>query len=82
MLELALLLFGIFLGLGLLFGLAFVFKGAAVIDPAAVNGTLGFKLLILPGCVVLWPYLLTRWLRQAPPPEERSAHRRAKPSSH
>lgn len=49
--------------LGLVFAIAFVFKGAARLDPDAVAGTLGFRILILPGAAALWPWLLVRWMR-------------------
>ncbi len=65
----------IYLGLGGLFGIAFAFAGAKAIDPAAKNGSIGFKLLIIPGAAFFWPYLLKRWIAKSPPPEERSAHR-------
>jgi hypothetical protein len=68
---------GAYLAIGLLFGIVFAFAGAKVIDPNAASGTLGFKLLIIPGCAIFWPYLLKRWIGKTPPPEECSAHRRA-----
>ena len=66
---------GIYAGLGLLFAVAFVIRGAARIDPAAVGGSWGFRLAILPGVVALWPLLARRWAGGMPPPEERNAHR-------
>ncbi len=66
---------GVYAGLGLLFGVAFVLRGAARIDPQAVGGSWGFRLAILPGVVALWPLLARRWARGGPPPEERSPHR-------
>ena len=67
---------GIYLAVGVLFAPLFAFRGAKRIDPGADPGTLGFRLLILPGAVLLWPLLLFRWLRgPATPPEERNAHR-------
>lgn len=76
-LQFLLITLGIYMALGLVFGVVFAFLGAKSIDPSAANGTLGFKLLILPGCAVFWPYLLMRWVKKSPPPEEYSAHRRA-----
>ena len=49
---------GIYLLLGLLFSLFFLWKGAAKIDAGAEGGSIGFKLLILPATVVFWPFLL------------------------
>jgi len=49
--------------------------GLRRLDPAAARGGLGFKLLILPGMVALWPLLLRRFMRG--PVNERNAHDRA-----
>jgi hypothetical protein len=70
-----LILLGLYFGLGLLFGLAFVLKGVGVIDPVARSGTLGFRLLIFPGAIALWPILAKRWLKPIPP-QENNSHRR------
>jgi hypothetical protein len=51
---------------GVLFAVPFVWRGAGVVEPVAREGTLGFRLLILPGAITLWPYLLFRWLRARP----------------
>jgi hypothetical protein len=63
------------LAVGALFAIPFVLVGAGRIDPTARTGTWGFRLLILPGAVALWPLLAARWLRGGGPPEERGAHR-------
>ena len=66
---------GAYVAIGLLFGLAFVWRGVNRIDPAAVDGGWGFRLLILPGAVIFWPYLGRRWWRGEQAPEEWSRHR-------
>ena len=66
---------GIYAALGLAFGIAFVLRGAARIDPQAAGGSWGFRLAILPGVAALWPILARRWAAGTPPPEERNAHR-------
>ena len=48
---------------GLLFAVAFALRGAAAIDPAARDSGWGFRLLIIPGAMALWPVLAKRWLR-------------------
>jgi hypothetical protein len=48
---------------GLLFGVCFITLGVGRLDPMAKGAGLGFRLLILPGVVALWPLLLYRWLR-------------------
>ncbi len=74
----ALLLLGGYGLLGLLFAVAFAFVGVQRIDPHAVGAGWGFRLLVLPGAVAFWPWLLYRWLKGAhTPPVERTAHREA-----
>ena len=71
----------LYLGMGLVFALLFAWRGAAAIDPAAREGTIGFRLLIVPASALLWPLLLARWARRSPPPAEHNAHRDAARSS-
>jgi hypothetical protein len=52
-----------YLAAGLLFAPAFAWRWAARLDPAAGRGTLGFRLLLLPGAALLWPYLAWRLVR-------------------
>ena len=54
-------LFEAYLVFGLLFAVAFVVWGAARIDAVAQDGTRGFRLLLAPGAVLLWPVLLVKW---------------------
>jgi hypothetical protein len=70
---------GVYAGLGLLFAIAFVTRGVGRIDPAAKGASWGFRLIVTPGVVALWPLLLRRWAAGAPPPVERNAHRAASP---
>ena len=72
------LLLGLYLACGLVFAVPFALTGVAKIDPHAVGSGWGFRLLIVPGALLLWPWLLRRWLRGPhSPPEERNAHRQA-----
>ena len=65
-----------YLAAGTLFAVPFVVWGVGRLDPVAERGTLGFRLLILPGVAMLWPLLLFRLVRGVrTPPEERNAHR-------
>jgi hypothetical protein len=59
---------GIYLICGFLFALAFVFKGARVIDEGAKDSTLGFKIIIIPASMVFWPLLLVKWVRASKKP--------------
>lgn len=68
----------VFITLGLLFASWFVTWGVARLDPSARGAGLGFRLLIFPGVVAWWPWLVWRWWRGATaPPVERNAHRQA-----
>jgi hypothetical protein len=62
---------------GCVFAPFFVWKGAASMDPVAASGSMGFRLLILPGCALLWPWLFHRWLQREGRRVEDSPHRRA-----
>lgn len=66
-----------YFGLGLLFALPFVVFGVRRIDAGARHATVGFRLIIVPGSMALWPVLALRWLRPASQRLESNAHRRA-----
>lgn len=71
-------LLGIYALLGLLFAPFFVLRGVEQLDPSAQQSTWGFRVLIVPGVMALWPLLLLRLLRGVPhPPIENNAHRKA-----
>ena len=66
-----------YLLIGAGFSVPFALWWAGRLDPVAAHGTRGFRLLILPGVVLLWPLLAFRLLRgDTRPPMERTAHRR------
>ncbi len=48
-------------GIGLAFAVAFAVRGAGTIDPAARHASWGFRILIIPSAVALWPVLARRW---------------------
>ena len=48
---------GAYLAVGLLFAVRFSVRWAGRLAPAAKAGTLGFRVLIVPGAVLLWPLL-------------------------
>jgi hypothetical protein len=62
---------------GLLFAIPFALAGVKRIDPHAVHGSWGFRVVIIPGTIAFWPLLLRRWRTGVrKPPEECNAHRR------
>lgn len=57
-------------------GVVVSFFGIKHLDPAAKNGTIGFKLLIIPGLSVFWPFFMYRWMKGiSEPPVESNSHR-------
>jgi len=52
-----------YFSLGVLFAAAFLTAGISRVDPLAKGSGAGFRLMILPGVVALWPLLLARWIR-------------------
>jgi Na+-driven multidrug efflux pump len=75
-------LLGLYLLLGILFAVPFVIRGVGKIDPNAREGSRGFRILITPGVIALWPLLLRRIIRGLhEPPAEKNAHRVAAASS-
>ncbi len=46
---------------GVLFALFFLSKGIEKMDIAAHGSGWGFRLIILPGTIVLWPVLFKKW---------------------
>src|SRR5262245_53022075 len=49
--------------IGLLFAIPFAWRWSARLDPVAAKGTIGFRLLVIPGAVLLWPWLTAKLLR-------------------
>ncbi len=74
--EILLTVLGAYLLMGLLFAVPFAFFGARAFDPSAVQGTLGFKLIIIPGAALLWPLMAKRWISRTQPTES-TAHRKS-----
>jgi hypothetical protein len=51
----------LYAAIGAVVAVAFAARGVTQVQPAAVS--LGARILILPGTMALWPYVLARWLR-------------------
>ena len=47
---------------GVIFAVFFLMRGIYRLDKQARQSSLGFRLIILPGVVALWPLLLKRWI--------------------
>jgi hypothetical protein len=57
---------GLYLLLGALVAIPFAWRWSGRLDPVAAHGTSGFRLLLIPGAILLWPLLLSRVLRSRP----------------
>ena len=51
---------GVYFGIGFLFGLYFIMKGAAKIDPLMANTKKKVRFLLFPGVVATWPLLINK----------------------
>jgi len=64
MVEILLIIAAIYLVLGVLFLIPFLIKGLNKIDEGAHGSTIGFKIIIIPGVIVFWPVLLSKWMKK------------------
>jgi Na+-driven multidrug efflux pump len=60
--NIILIVAAIYLAIGFLFVIPFVIKGAQKVDEGAHGGSIGFRIIIIPGTMVFWPLLLKRWM--------------------
>lgn len=60
--ELALWAAQIYAAAGFAAGVAFIAFGIGKVDPAAAGFRPLFWVVVLPGCIVLWPLVLRRWM--------------------
>jgi len=51
---------GVYFIIGLFFGLYFLFKGATKIDPIMEDTKKKVRVLLVPGVIVTWPFLIGR----------------------
>jgi hypothetical protein len=51
---------GVYFLIGLLFGLYFLFKGATKIDPLMQDTKKKVRVLLVPGVIATWPFLIGR----------------------
>ena len=64
MVEILLIIAAIYLLGGVLFVIPFLMNGLEKIDEGAHGSTIGFKIIIIPGVIVLWPLLLSKWMKK------------------
>ena len=62
MVQILLTVAAAYLALGVLFVIPFLMKGLNKVDEGAHGSTIGFKIIIIPGVIVLWPVLLRKWM--------------------
>jgi hypothetical protein len=55
----------LYAAIGAAVALAFAAFGVTRVQPALVS--LGARILILPGALALWPYVLVRWIKAVRP---------------
>jgi hypothetical protein len=53
----------IYIACGIVFALPFVIKGVTGVDEGTYGTKLGFRLIILPGTIIFWPLLLSKWVK-------------------
>jgi len=77
--EWSLVALGAYVAIGLVFGLYFVARAVERVDHLARGSTFGFRVLIFPASVALWPWLAKRVWSAHPggEPVEHSPHRDA-----
>ena len=63
MVQLVLIIVAVYLLLGVVFVIPFLMNGLNKIDEGAHGSTIGFKIIIVPGVIVFWPVLLSKWMK-------------------
>ena len=63
MIEIILIIVAVYLLLGVLFVIPFLMKGLNKVDEGANGSMIGFKIIIIPGVIVFWPVLLSKWMK-------------------
>jgi hypothetical protein len=58
-----LLAVGLYAVAGVVIAVAFLAFGVTRVLPTPASVTLGARIVLFPGVVVLWPYVLIRWLK-------------------
>jgi hypothetical protein len=61
--EIILIIVTAYILCGLIFAIPFVIKGITAIDEGAHGSSIGFRIIIIPGVIIFWPFLLKRWIQ-------------------
>jgi len=61
--EIILFIIVVYLFCGLVFAIPFVLKGVTAIDEGAHGSSIGFRIIIMPGVMIFWPFLLKKWIK-------------------
>lgn len=57
-----LIAFAAYLAAGVIFVIPFQIKGLRKIDEGVHGSSIGFRIIIIPGCIMFWPILLQKWI--------------------
>ncbi|MBG9378251.1 hypothetical protein I5907_18575 [Panacibacter sp. DH6] len=57
-----LIVIALYLLAGVVFTIFFQAKGLSCIDEGTHGSSLGFRVIIIPGCIVFWIVLLRKWM--------------------
>lgn len=60
--SIILIIVAAYLAAGFVFAVPFIWKGVAKVDEGAHGATRGFRIIIIPGTIVFWPFLLKKWI--------------------
>lgn len=63
--NIILIVLAVYLVIGFLFAIPFVINGVHKVDEGAHGGSIGFRIIIIPGTMVFWPILLKKWMKAA-----------------
>jgi hypothetical protein len=61
--NIILIIIAVYLFAGLVFAIPFVIKGVTKMDEGAHGSKWGFRIIIIPGTIVFWPFLLKKWMK-------------------
>jgi hypothetical protein len=61
-LNIIVIVIAIYLSLGVVFAIPFIMRGVTKIDEGANDSKWGFRVIIIPGTIIFWPFLLKKWV--------------------